>query len=178
LGSLQYLLRHFLFYLSPFLSFSSFLPLTLFLFLSFLFIPQGFAWLDLSWNKSNSTQIWTLSFQNHIPFLISSTGINLLFPLLDCHSCISVSDFVFPTSSSFFLKYIKKKKKVGSQVCAYLSGGEGLAFRARISFLYECWCPDSGKGEQHHLKRQRLIYTSPGTYIEGLPKTVLCQKQR
>jgi len=103
LGSLQYLLRHFLFYLSPFLSFSSFLPLTLFLFLSFLFIPQGFAWLDLSWNKSNSTQIWTLSFQNHIPFLISSTGINLLFPLLDCHSCISVSDFVFPRSSSCFI---------------------------------------------------------------------------
>ena len=87
----------------PFLSFSSFLPLTLFLFLSFPFFPQVFAWLDLSWNKSNSTQGWILSSQNLIPFLISSTGINLLFPLLDCHSCISVSDFVFPRSSSCFL---------------------------------------------------------------------------
>ena len=70
-------------FLSHFLSFSSFLPLTLFLFLSFPFFPQAFAWLDLSWNKSNSTQSWTLSFQNRIPFLISSIGINLLFFLLD-----------------------------------------------------------------------------------------------
>ena len=45
--------------------------------------PQVFAWLDLSWNKSNSTQGWILSSQNLIPFLISSIRVNFLFPLLD-----------------------------------------------------------------------------------------------
>ena len=52
--------------------------------LSFLsFFPQVFAWLDLSWNKSDSTQSWILSSQNPISFLICRIGINLLLPLLD-----------------------------------------------------------------------------------------------
>ena len=83
IGYLQHLLRHLLLFLSPFLSFSPFLPVTLFLFLSFPFFPQVLAWLDLSWNKINSTQGWILPSQNPVPCVISSIGINLLFPLLD-----------------------------------------------------------------------------------------------
>ena len=108
IGYLQHLLRHLLFFLSPLLSFSSFLPMTVFLFLSFPFFPQVFTLLDLSWNKSNSTQIWTLSFQNHIPFLISSTGINLLFPLLDWLQLYQCFWFFFFSKKQLLFYYPNK----------------------------------------------------------------------
>ena len=72
--------------------FPSFLP----------FFPQVFAWLDLSWNKSNSTQGWILSSQDLIPFLISSIGINFLFPLLDLPQFYQCFWFTFSKKQLLF----------------------------------------------------------------------------
>ena len=84
IGYLQHLLRHLLFFLSPLLSFSSFLPMTVFLFLSFPFFSQF--WLDLTFPETKviplSVEYYHLKIPFHVSF-ISSIGINLLFPLLD-----------------------------------------------------------------------------------------------
>jgi len=83
IGYLQHLLRHLLFFLSPLLSFSSFLPMTVFLFLSFPFFSQF--WLDLTFPETKviplSVEYYHLKIPFHVSF-ISSIGINLLFPLL------------------------------------------------------------------------------------------------
>ena len=126
MNSLQHLLRHLLFFLSPpflFLPFfpclsSSFSPSSL------PFFPQVFAWLDFFWNKSNSTQGWILSSQNLIPFsflvleLTSSSPIfhlgkwqhklskmKLEFSILHMEICVDV----FPLEIRNFMFYTCKK---------------------------------------------------------------------
>ena len=126
MNSLQHLLRHLLFFLSPSFLFLPFFPCLSSSFSpsSLPFFPQVFAWLDFFWNKSNSTQGWILSSQNLIPFsflvleLTSSSPIfhlgkwqhklskmKLEFSILHMEICVDV----FPLEIRNFMFYTCKK---------------------------------------------------------------------